>query len=348
MTERKILRITGILFSLLIIASVFLPYNSVNNMPLFSIDNPKELLLPAIIITFGVISIILYLLNRHCEFALSTSGAVLFFTIIEAVYAVGNKTMNEFNIGYFILAGGAVLLFINTIIVLVTGIKNKKESLNTSVSTSTADNSLEKVYANESPIVEPVQQPIVEPMQQPIVEPVQQPIVEPVQQSIVEPVQQPIVEPVQQPIVEPMQQPIVEPVQPVMPVEQPVIGPVQELKPIVDTSVAIEPVASTLPEIQFEQMQEYKEPITPLYEEKPAVKPEENIALKSLLEPSPVGSAEPVNPVVNDFNQPTEPVNPVLQQFDQPMSFIGQPIVEPTQQHEPPNEGVGMSIFDNH
>ena len=332
MTERKILRITGILFLLLIIASVFLPYNSVNNMPLFSIDNPKELLLPAIIITFGVISIILYLLNRHCEFALSTSGAVLFFTIIEAVYAVGNKTMNEFNIGYFILAGGAVLLFINTIIVLVTGIKNKKESLNTSVSTSTADNSLEKVYANESPIVEPVQQSIVEPVQQPIVEPIQQPIVEPVQQSIVEPIQQPIVEPVQ----------------PVMPVEQPVIGPVQELKPIVDTSVAIEPVASTLPEIQFEQMQEYKEPITPLYEEKPAVKPEENIALKSLLEPSPVGSAEPVNPVVNDFNQPTEPVNPVLQQFDQPMSFIGQPIVEPTQQHEPPNEGVGMSIFDNH
>ena len=392
MTKRNLLRITGVIFSLLIIASVFLPYNSVNNNPLFSPKNSGELILSIVIILFGVVSIILYALNFYIEFPISTSGAVLFFVIIEAVYAIGNKTFSEFSTGYYLLALGAILLFINTIIMILSSKSSKKEEITvTQPEVNTVTESINNIYEggtiNEEPIktlnnqavVEPVQ-PIVEPVQsvQPIVEPVQsvQPIVEPVQpvQPIVEPVQsvQPIVEPVQpvQPIVEPVQpvQPVVEPVQPVQPVVEPVqsvqpvvepvqqLQPIQELQPIVETqNTAV--AQGQMPEIQFEQMPEYKEPIKPIYDEPKEIKPEDNPALKSLLEPEQpqVAPVQPVNPVLQQFDQPqqsvvepVQPVNPVLQQFDQPMLFIGQPIQQEVKTEQQEEVGVGMNIFNNH
>ncbi len=394
MTKRNLLRITGVIFSLLIIASVFLPYNSVNNNPLFSPKNSGELILSIVIILFGVVSIILYALNFYIEFPISTSGAVLFFVVIEAVYAIGNKTFSEFSTGYYLLALGAILLFINTIIMILSSKSSKKEEITvTQPEVNTVTESINNIYEggtinevtiktlNNQAVVEPVQ-PIVEPVQsvQPVVEPVQpvQPVVEPVQsvQPIVEPVQpvQPIVEPVQsvQPIVEPVQ-PVVEPVQSVEPVQQ--LQPIQELQPIVETQNTTV-AQGQMPEIQFEQMPEYKEPIKPIYDEPKEIKPEDNPALKSLLEPEQpqVAPAQPVNPVVQQFDQPqvapvqpvnpvlqqfdqpqqsvvepVQPVNPVLQQFDQPMSFIGQPIQQEVKTEQQQEEvGVGMNIFNNH
>ena len=373
MTKRNLLRITGVIFSLLIIASVFLPYNSVNNNPLFSPKNSGELILSIVIFLFGVVSIILYALNFYIEFPISTSGAVLFFVVIEAVYAIGNKTFSEFSTGYYLLALGAILLFINTIIMILSSKSSKKEEITvTQPEVNTVTESINNIYEggtiNEVTIKTLNNQAVVEPVQ-PVVEPVQpvQPIVEPVQpqQSVVEPVQ-PVVEPVQsvQPIVEPVQ-----PVQSVEPVQQ--LQPIQELQPIVETqNTAV--AQGQMPEIQFEQMPEYKEPIKPIYDEPKEIKPEDNPALKSLLEPEQpqvaptqpvnpvvqqfdqpqVAPAQPVNPVVQQFDQPqvapVQPVNPVLQQFDQPMSFIGQPIQQEVKTEQQEEVGVGMNIFNNH
>ena len=369
MTKRNLLRITGVIFSLLIIASVFLPYNSVNNNPLFSPKNSGELILSIVIILFGVVSIILYALNFYIEFPISTSGAVLFFVVIEAVYAIGNKTFSEFSTGYYLLALGAILLFINTIILILSSKSSKKEEITvTQPEVNTVTESINNIYEggtiNEVTIKTLNNQAVVEPVQpvQPIVEPVQP------QQSVVEPVQpvQPVVEPVQS------VQPIVEPVQSVEPVQQ--LQPIQELQPIVETqNTAV--AQGQMPEIQFEQMPEYKEPIKPIYDEPKEIKPEDNPALKSLLEPEQpqvaptqpvnpvvqqfdqpqVAPTQPVNPVVQQFDQPqqsvvepVQPVNPVLQQFDQPMSFIGQPIQQEVKTEQQEEVGVGMNIFNNH
>ena len=339
MTKRNILRITGSLFSLLIIASVFLPYNKVNNMPLFSFSNTGELILSIVIILFGIVSVVLYLLNYYCEFPLSTSGAVLFFVIIEAVYGISNKTMSEFGIGYYLLVLGSILLFINTILIMFTKNKKKEEVAVTAETTTITDN-IDKLYSepiNEQPIQELQYN---NQMNNTIQELPTEQVVQPIQSvESIQPVQP----------VEPLQ-PIVEPIQSVQPVEQ--LQPIQELKPIEETQVASQP--TVMPEIQFEQMPEYKEPIKPMYEEPKEVSIEDNPALKSLLEDTtvaPVQSSIPqqsANPVVNEFAAPQQPVNPVLQQFDQPMSFIGQPIQQEKEQQPQQAEGIGMNIFNNH
>ncbi len=344
--KRNILRIFGVLFSILIIASVFLPYGK-NGVPLFVLNNTSEIILPVLIMAFGALSILLYILNTHCEFAISTSGAVLFFVIIEAVYAISNKTLNEFNLGYYALAVGAVLLFFNTILILFTKKKVKEEPVaveNTSVNNNTVVNetvpvqnvdminelNYEKPIEPVTPVIEPVEQSIMF-EQQPIVEPT--PVVEQQPISFDEPV---IQEPqVQQPEVNVFNTPT-----------QTVETPIQELEPISDINYG-SVVNNPLPEIQFEQMPEYKEPIKPIYEEPKEVRPEDNPALQSLFEPS--------QPVSNPVEIKTEPINfdvpqdnPVLQQFDQPMSFISQPVETQNTQQTIDSEEAGMSIFNNH
>ena len=315
MKKRNILRVFGILFSILIIASVFLPYSKVDNLPLFTSVKASELVLPIILIIFGLASLLLYVFNSYCEFTLSTGGAALFFVIIEAIYAVGNKTINEFGLGYYVLALGATLLFINSVLILFTK-KEKKE-----------------VIEQPRPVYEQPIQTVIE--QNPVMEPAQ-PVVEPV-------VLQPVVT-VEEPVIpQTVVAPVVEPVQTVTPVEE----PVQELKPIVDTykqGVVSEP----LPEIQFDQIPETKEPIKPIYEEPLTVKPEENPALRSFFEPSAPSTpvAEPVQPTYSATQSGS--VNPVLDQFDKPLSFLGPVEQQNSQVEQTQNNNIDMSIFNNH
>ena len=332
--KKTILKILGVLFSAVIIASVFLPYGK-NGVPLFTLDSNNEIILPILIMVFGVLSIILYLFSKHREFAISTSGAILFFVIIEAVYAISNKTFNEFYLGYYALAGGSVLLFFNTIIILfVKDNKVEKEETVTQVEqpvdlvtqlNSTENKPVEQTYQTEV-LIQPVMEQPIE-FNQPIME---QPVVQ-------QPVQ------FEQPVV---QQPIQfeEPV-----VQQPIEfnQPIQELQPIADVSNE-SVVSNPLPEIQFDQMPEYKEPIKPIYEEPKEVKPEENPALQSLFEPTPVVEQPVVEQPQNTEYNPS--VNPVLQEFDQPMSFVSQPVqpVNPVQQPTNTEEEIGMNIFNNH
>ena len=355
--KRNILRVFGVLFSILIIASVFLPYGK-NGVPLFVLNNTSEIILPVLIMAFGSLSILLYILNTHCEFAISTSGAVLFFVIIEAVYAISNKTLNEFNLGYYALAAGSVLLFFNTILILFTKKKEKEEvnaSADTTVTNNTVVNDITPVQSvdliSELNYEKPIEQPVqLEPVEQIIPTPVvQEPISfdEPVVAPIQEPqVQQPIS--FDEPVVAPIQEPQVQ--QPEVNVfntpTQSVETPIQEIEPVSDINYG-SVVNNPLPEIQFEQMPEYKEPIKPIYEEPKEVRPEDNPALQSLFEPS--------QPVSNPVEIKTEPINfdvpqdnPVLQQFDQPMSFISQPVETQNTQQTIDSEEAGMSIFNNH
>ena len=354
MKKRNILRVFGVIFSILIIASVFLPYSKVDNLPLFTSVKASELVLPIILIIFGLASLLLYALNSYCEFTLSTGGAALFFVIIEAIYAVGNKTINEFGLGYYVLALGATLLFINSVLILFTK-KEKKEVIEQP--RPVYEQPIQTVI-EQNPVMEPAQ-PVVEPVVlQPVVtveEPVipqtvVAPVVEPVQ--TVTPVEEPVqmvtpVAPVVELPVEPVvSQPVVEPVAPVQTVT-PVEEPVQELKPIVDTYKQ-GVVSESLPEIQFDQIPETKEPIKPIYEEPLTVKPEENPALRSFFEPSAPSTpvAEPVQPTYSATQSGS--VNPVLDQFDKPLSFLGPVEQQNSQVEQTQNNNIDMSIFNNH
>lgn len=351
MKKRNILRVFGVIFSIAIIASVFLPYSKVDNLPLFTSTKVSELVLPIILIIFGLASLLLYVFNSYCEFTLSTGGAALFFVIIEAIYAVGNKTINEFGLGYYVLALGATLLFINSVLILFTK-KEKKEVIEQP--RPVYEQPIQTVI-EQNPVMEPAQ-PVVGPVElQPVVtveEPVipqtvVAPVVEPVQ--TVTPVEEPVqtvtpVAPVVELPVEPViPQTVVKPVQTVTPVEE----PVQKLKPIVDTykqGVVSEP----LPEIQFDQIPETKEPIKPIYEEPLTVKPEENPALRSFFEPSAPSTpvAEPVQPTYSATQSGS--VNPVLDQFDKPLSFLGPLEQQNSQVEQTQSNNIDMSIFNNH
>ena len=341
MKKNNLYRVLGILFSALIVVGMFLPYIKEPSSSLFELyKNNNQLVLPIVLLLFGVASILLYVLNKYIEFALSTAGAVLFYMITETISLVKEDAINQVGIGFILIGAGGILLIVNTFLAIVASKRAaREESYDEPSNQYQQPQDMIQALENTSNAYEPVQpQSMVQPvMEQPIVEPVQpvipQPIVEPVQPVVEQTVPQPVVEPVQpeivQPVVEPVQpqpmvQPIVEPVQP-QPMVQPIVEPVQpvqqisELKPIEEQAMPTTNQFNPLPDIQFEPINE------------------------------PVQEIKPINP------EPVEaPLNPVLQQFEIPTSFLnsGAPV-----KHDEPQSintsnntqpSVGMDIFNNH
>ncbi len=352
---KKLYKVFGILFSVVIIASIFLPYVKVDNMSLFTVyKNNDQIVLPIVLMLFGVGSLVLYLLNFYIEFSLSTGGALLFYLITEVISIINQDAFSEVNYGFYLLIGGSVGLIITTVLYILSSKKESKEESNDY--SSSYEQPINNTYSNnliEQPVQSMYQQPVVEPVapvqpvmdESPIIEPVvsvqPQPVVEtvaPVQsvQSVapVQPVQsmyqQPVVEPVApvQPVIEPVApvQSVVEPVAPVQPIyQQPVVTPqpvipepITELKPIEDSVVIPLTERNPLPDLQFEPIAEVVEESKPIYE------------------------------------APKEaPLNPVLQQFEIPTSFLnsGRPQVSSAPEEIATNNNeptIGMDIFNNH
>ena len=335
MNKKNLYRILGIVISALIIVGMFLPYIKEPSYSLFKIySENKQLVLPVVLLIFSLASLILYVVNRYIEFALSTSGAVLFYMITETVSFIKEDALSQIGIGFILMAAGGVLLIIVTFLAIMASrkIENKNTVEENNYQPKDMIQALENTSNSYAP-VEPVQPVIPQPMVEPVIsEPA--PVVEPVQpvQPIVEPVQsvQPIVEPVQpvipQPVVEPVQ-PVVAPVQPIVEPTQPIseLRPIEDvapqgLKPIEEQAMPTTNQFNPLPDIQFEPVDE------------------------------PVQEIKPINP------EPKEaPLNPVLQQFEIPTSFLnsGAPVKQEGPQSintdtQPQQPSVGMDIFNNH
>ena len=293
--KKNILRVLGVLFSAVIIGGIFLPYIKDPSSSLFELyKSNNQIVLPIVLIVFAVVSILLYILGKRVEFALSTGGAVLFYMITEIVSLLKEDALNQISIGFILIGVGAILLIINTIITIIV---SKKSS-----------------SAIETPEPEPSYQPndMIQTLDAPntIEEPVQpQPVVEPVQPVI----QEPIVEPVA-PV-----QPIVEPVAPVQSIVEPV-QPINELKPIEDINpqglkpieepVLVQPAQfNPLPDIQFEPINEPVQEIKPIH---------------------PVEKEAPLNPVLQQFEIPTSFLNsgkPTVSDEPQSINTESQPSV---------------------
>lgn len=110
MNKKLIFRILGALSGALIIVGCFIPFISAYGSSVSLWDQYGKagtLYLPIMIIIFGVIAVIFFSLNIKTEFAYMTTGAVLFYVIMETVTLIDKF---EFvSIGYYFLAIGSIL-----------------------------------------------------------------------------------------------------------------------------------------------------------------------------------------------------------------------------------------------
>ena len=111
MKNRLIFRILGALASSLIILSVFMPFTSVSTANIWDMNNSTNMMyLPIMIITFGGIGFIFFSLNIKTEFAYASSGAIIFYTVVQFFQALYNENLNILGIGFYFLAIGGVVI----------------------------------------------------------------------------------------------------------------------------------------------------------------------------------------------------------------------------------------------
>ncbi|MDO4963605.1 MAG: hypothetical protein Q4E75_05900, partial [bacterium] len=111
MNKKLIFRILGALSSALIIVSVFLPYVSAlgYTKSLWQVhDAASSLYLPIIILVFGVLATILFMINIKTEFAYMSAGAILFYVVVEGVDIINQEMLGNMGLGYYLLLVGAI------------------------------------------------------------------------------------------------------------------------------------------------------------------------------------------------------------------------------------------------
>lgn len=110
MKNKLFFRIIAAFSSSLIILSVFMPFTNIENISLWDIYNNSNMLyMPIMIIIFGSIGLIFFLLNVKTEFGYATSGAMIFFTVMQLVQAIVNDTVATLGIGFYFVAIGGIL-----------------------------------------------------------------------------------------------------------------------------------------------------------------------------------------------------------------------------------------------
>lgn len=112
MNKRLVFRILGALASALIIISVFVPFVSVTGYSQSIWQTYKSLetlYLPIMIIIFGAIGVIAFAINVKTELAYTSTGALLFFLVLQTIPVIESKTFNTLSVGYYFLVIGTVL-----------------------------------------------------------------------------------------------------------------------------------------------------------------------------------------------------------------------------------------------
>lgn len=148
MNRKTIFRILGALASSLIAVSVFVPFTNTsgNLISLWqSYESLDALYLPIMIIVFGAIGIMFFSLNIKTEFAYMSSGATLFFVVMETIDILDKGMFNTLNVGYYFLVVGSIL---TGLMAFLTNLKpNKKEidTVNQPIQTFTIDR-IDRLY----------------------------------------------------------------------------------------------------------------------------------------------------------------------------------------------------------
>lgn len=260
MNKKLIFRILGALFSALIIVSVFVPFVSVTGFSQSLWQTYKyidALYLPIMIIIFGAIGVVFFSLNIKTEFAYMSTGAIMFFAIMQTVDVVNQGVFSTLSIGYYFLVIGALL---TGLMAFLCNLKDKTkvvQPVNNDYKEPSMINKIDQLYDNQSQ----VQNPSVNDMIQPQIQPIQN-ITETEVNTPIEPIQ-----PINQ-VVEPQMKPIPDIVQ-----SQVVSTPVEPIRTIneVPQVQSVQPVQSDLNEQVIPEnpvMQQFNKPsVNPVLQE---------------------------------------------------------------------------------
>lgn len=155
MNKNLILRILGAIFSALMIVGVFVPFVSVTGytQSLWGVYSSIDTLyLPIMLIVFGVIGVVFFSLNFKTEFAYMSTGAVLFFIIMQTVDVLDQGTFSTLSVGYYFLAIGAIATGVITFLSNMK-VKEKQEAIVSSENSAPSNMiaQIDKLY-NEQPI----------------------------------------------------------------------------------------------------------------------------------------------------------------------------------------------------
>ena len=162
MNKKLVFRVLGALSSALIIASMFIPFISVEgySVSLWEQNSTlNSLYIPIMIIVFGAIGVITFALGVKTELAYMSTGAVTFYIVMQLLNVLGNNTFNTLGIAFYTLVIGT---FLTWLMAFLTNLKKKSSKEEIVVSETTEEESalsqIDKLYNEQAtPEVEPIQ-----------------------------------------------------------------------------------------------------------------------------------------------------------------------------------------------
>lgn len=373
MKNKLIFRILGALASALIIVSVFIPFVSVTgySQSLWQAHSSVgTIYLPIMIIVFGAIGVIFFSINIKTELAYTSSGALLFFLIMQTIPIIDQGTFGTLSVGYYCLVIGTIL---TGIMAFLCNLKTKQKVVTKQeeevVKEVSMIDQIDKLYNDQSVNTPNVDNNILDNIIQPL--PVQENInTLPVENNIPTINQNEInnqIQPVNINNNNNFETPVSldnlnnnvqsEPInvinEEVVENNQPIATSVEENpQPIVEQQ-SMEPVAINSNPV----IQEFNQPVV---EQAPQQNPviaefeTPNVEAPVISEVNPV--TQQVNPAIADFGTPSvdvpataeenpviQQVNPVIAEFEQPtqnqsMFQISQQNIEPPKDEEPNKE----------
>ena len=132
------LRIIGLGCVLLLIASMFLPFVSYEGFSISIFDGNSSLnYLPYVLMVYGLISILSFLLNKKTELSYLLVGGSLTYIITNTIGAIDQ--FNYFSFGYYLFLISTILLFIVLVILGMGDVK--KNNLDTDAANKQIDDS---------------------------------------------------------------------------------------------------------------------------------------------------------------------------------------------------------------
>ena len=146
MKNNLIYRIIGAFSSSLIIISVFMAFTNITSTSLWDIYTDLDMVyMPIMIIAFGSIGVLFFSLNIKTEFAYATSGAMIFFSVMQLVQAITNNSVSTLGIGFYFVALGGLL---TGIMAFLCNIKHKVETIAPVQNSTAVENAYENIMVN--------------------------------------------------------------------------------------------------------------------------------------------------------------------------------------------------------
>ncbi len=133
MNNKFMYRIIGAISSLMILVSIFVPFFSYygRTQSIWEGYSGNFIFLPILMIVFGVIGLVVFLLNKKIELAYATSGAMIFYSAMRTIEIMNLGLFSSVGIGYYCLIIGSLLTLIMT---FLCNINSKEKVDNTAIS----------------------------------------------------------------------------------------------------------------------------------------------------------------------------------------------------------------------